>query len=212
LIGVDEKAQRLTNVDPIELADWSKRVERFFDGYAPRLVRDANVRSGSDTIVALYFETHQGAPFVVQYTKGSYPEFVVPWREGTGKRAARRDDLLRILVPIRRFSALIDELNYNLDLVQATPTNESLGTLFREEEFDRVIADGALSTLTNDERQLVISAYLGMNRANQLVTGAISSLALPNTMGRPLDRAWNAVKDCQKRIEGALAGLSRFLK
>ena len=75
----------------------------------------------------------RGAPFVVKGTKGSYPEFVVPWREGTALRAARRDDLLKILVPIRRFSALMDELEYNLALVQATPLIESLGTAFREE-------------------------------------------------------------------------------
>lgn len=145
-------------------------------------------------------------------TKGSYPEFVVPWREGTALRAARRDELLRILIPIRRFSALIDELSYNLALVQATPTIASLGTLFREEEFHRVIADGALSALTDDQRGLVTSAYLGMNRANQLVIGAINNSALPNQSGRPLDQAWQAVRACQQRIEAAHTGLSRFLK
>lgn len=212
LIGVDEKAQRLTNADPVELANWSKSIERFFDGHAPRMVLDANVRFGSDTVVALYFETHQGAPFVVENTKGSYPEFVVPWREGTSKRAARRDDLLRILVPIRRLSALIDELNYNLALAQATTTIESLGALFREEEFDRALADGAFSTLTKDERQLVTSAYRGMDRANQLVKGAVNSSALPNTTGQPLNRAWRAVKACQQPIEAAREGLSRFSK
>jgi hypothetical protein len=212
LIGVDEKNRKLANADPVELANWYKSVESFFDGFAPRLPIDANVRIDGNTVVALYFETQQGAPFVVEGTKGSYPEFVVPWREGTALRAARRDDLLRILVPIRRFAALIDELNYNLALAQATPTNESLGTLFREKEFDKIIADGALSALTDDERQSVTSAYLGMNRANQLVKSAIDGLALPNTMGRPLDRAWQAVKPCQQQIEAARGGLSRFLK
>lgn len=194
LIGVDEKSSKLSNVDPIELANWLSSVESFFDGFAPRLVIDLNLRFDGSTAVALYFETHQGAPFVVQYTKGSYPQFVVPWREGTALRTARRDDLLKILVPIRRFAALVDELNYNFAVVKATPTNESLGRLFRMEEFDRVMGDGALSTLTNHEKQLVTSAYLGMNRANQIVTAAVNSLALPSTTGRPLDRAWTALK------------------
>lgn len=212
LIGVDEKNRKLTNADPVELANWYKSVESFFDGFAPRLPIDANVRIDSSTVLALYFETQQGSPFVVKSPQGGYPEFIVPWREGTALRAARRDDLLKILVPIRRFSALIDELNYNFAVIRATPTNESLGRLFRMEEFDRVMADGALSALTNHEKQLVTSAYLGMNRANQIVTAAVNSLALPTTTGRPLDRAWNAVKDCQELIGAALAGLSRFLK
>lgn len=82
LIGVDEKTCKLSNVDPVELANWCRSVEAFFDGFAPRLIIDANVRIGSATVVALYFETEQGAPFVVEYTRGSYPQFVVPWREG----------------------------------------------------------------------------------------------------------------------------------
>src|SRR5262249_51526875 len=155
----------LTNADPVELANWSKSIERFFDGCAPRMVLDANVRIGSGTVVALYFETHQGAPFVVENTKGSYPEFVVPWREGTSKRAARRDDLLRILVPIRRLSALIDELNFNLAITKATRTLASLGTLFREDEFHQALRNGVLSTLPEELSKSITNAYLSMKRA-----------------------------------------------
>lgn len=71
LIGVDEKNRKLTNVNPVELANWRKSVESFFDGFAPRLPIDANVRIDGNTVVALYFETAQGAPFVVEGTKGS---------------------------------------------------------------------------------------------------------------------------------------------
>jgi len=212
LIGVDEKICKLVNVDPVELANWLKSVESFFDGFAPRLPIDVNLRVDGNTVVALYFETQQGAPFVVKSTKGSYPEFIVPWREGTALRAARREDLLKILVPIRRLSALIDELNYNLAVVESTPLIQSVGHLFRKDEFDKVMADATLSTLNDDDRKLVITAYLEMNRANQLVSGAINSLALPTTVGRPLDRAWRAVRDCKGRIEAARGALLRFLK
>ena len=104
LIGVDEKAPRLTNPNPVELANWFQSVGRFFDGDGPRLVLDTNVRLDDHSAVVLYFETHQGSPFVVKNPQGGYPEFTVPWREGTRKRAARREDLLTILVPIRRFT------------------------------------------------------------------------------------------------------------
>jgi hypothetical protein len=212
LIGVDEKNRRLTNADPVELANWFKAVESFFDGFAPRLPIDANVRIDGNTVVALYFETQQGAPFVVKSPAGGYPEFIVPWREGTALRAASRDQLLTILVPIRGFAALIDELNYNLEVVQKTPIIASLGRLFREVAFDRVMNDGALSALTDDERRLVTYAYHDMKRANQLVTGAINNSALLNQTGSPLDQAWQAVRACQQPIEAALAGLSSFRK
>jgi len=116
LIRIDEKAQRVSSVDTVELANWFKSVERFLDGDAPRMLLDANVRSGGDTVVALHFETHQGAPFVIKNPDGGYPQFVVPWREGTSKRAASRCDLLRILIAIRRLSALVDELNFNVEV------------------------------------------------------------------------------------------------
>lgn len=182
LIGVDEKAQRLTNANPIELANWSKSVERFFDGYAPRMVLDANVRHGGETIVALYFQTHQGAPFVVKNPKGGYPEFIVPWREGTRKRAASRNDLIRILVPIRRLSALLDELNFNFEVTQATGKIALLGALFRDEEFHQALRDGVFPTLPAELRKSITDAYVFMKRANHLVT---VTLAVPSQHRQP---------------------------
>ena len=159
-------------------------------------------------MVALYFETHQGAPFVVKGTKGSYPEFVVPWREGTALRAARRDELLRILVPIRRLSALIDELNFNLAIAQATSTIASLGTLFREDEFHQAIRDGVLSTLPDELSQAITAAYFSMKRANHLVTVALAS-SMYNLRQQQLNEAWSAVRNCRQLIDTARANLSR---
>jgi predicted HTH transcriptional regulator len=53
LIGVDEKNRKLVNVDPVELANWLKSVESFFDGFAPRLLIDLNLRIDGNTVVAL---------------------------------------------------------------------------------------------------------------------------------------------------------------
>jgi hypothetical protein len=212
LIGVDERNCSLTSADPVELANWLKSVESFFDGFAPRLPIDANVRISGNTVVALYFETHQGAPYVVMGTKGSYPEFVVPWREGTAIRAARRDDLLRILVPIRGFSALIDELNYNLEVVQKTPLISDLGGLFREEAFNSVMNDGTLSVLSKDDRPLVTGAYHEMKRSNHLVSAAINDNVVRFQTGDILNRAWQSVKACRQPIQAALNILSRFEK
>ena len=210
IIGVDEKNQRLTGADPLELASWYKSVEQFFDGFAPRLV-DVNVRIESETVVGLCFETEQGAPYVIKnQTGGGYPQFVVPWREGTGLRAARREDLLRILVPIRRLSALIDELEFNLVVARTTKTIDSMGTPFREDEFHKALGDGVLSTLPTDLKQLVTNAYLATTRANRLEAAA---LANANDGWRSeTNRAWQAVSDSRNPLESAHAALSRFLR
>jgi hypothetical protein len=57
------------------------------------------------------------------------------------------------------------------------------------------------------DRKLVRTAYREMNRANQIVSAAINSLALVTTVGRPLDRAWQSVKDCKGHIESARGAL-----
>lgn len=100
LIGVDERNATVSGVDPVEFEGWYKQVQRWFDGYAPDLVIHTNVRIEDHTVVALYFDTAQYAPYVVTNDKGGYPEFSVPWRDGTRIRAARRDELLRLLLPI----------------------------------------------------------------------------------------------------------------
>gem|GEM_PF-4838520 len=53
----------------------------------------------------------------------------------------------RILFPIRRLSALIEELNFNLEIVRATPLIASPGVFFRDDEFHEAFREGALSTL-----------------------------------------------------------------
>lgn len=97
LIGVDQKGGQITGAPGRELADWWPQVRSRFDGLAPHLVRDLAVPYDGKTVVALLFETDR-APFVVT-TKGGPATHEVPWREATGIRSARRDELLRILVP-----------------------------------------------------------------------------------------------------------------
>ena len=209
LIGVDEKNRTITGVDPMELGGWYKSVNSCFDGFAPRLSIDSNIRLASSTIVALYFETHQGAPFVVKGAKGGYPEFIVPWRVGTELRAANRAQLLTILVPIRRFAGLIDELNFNLEVAKAAKTIDHAGALFREDEFHRALSDGALSSLPIVSRTSVTDAYVSINRANQLITAL---LAVPSQHRQPLQQreTHGAISDCLQLISNALSGLSRL--
>ena len=104
IIGIDEKSG-VVGADNIELADWLPTVNSCFNGLFPE-VFDLNVPVDGKTVVALLFSTDR-APFVVKNsaygTQNAGPvELEVPWREGCSTRSARREDLIRLLVPISR--------------------------------------------------------------------------------------------------------------
>src|SRR5258706_11866177 len=77
IIGIDEKHRVLTDPSPTERSSWLAGVSSFFDGFSPSLVNDVNIIIQDKSIVALYFDNEQGAPYVVmQGTGGSYPQYV----------------------------------------------------------------------------------------------------------------------------------------
>jgi hypothetical protein len=100
LIGVNEKGGVVKARD-VDTAKWYSQVEKHFDGYAPAMT-PKNFSVDGLSVVALLFEPEGRAPFVVKNEKGGYPEFSVPWRGETRFRAAKRDELLRILSPLQR--------------------------------------------------------------------------------------------------------------
>jgi hypothetical protein len=108
IIGLDEKSG-VVGADNTELADWLPEVKKCFNGISPD-VTDLNVPVDDKTVVAMVFSTDR-APFVVKNEafgkSGSGPvELEVPWREGRSTRSARREDLVRILVPISRLPSV----------------------------------------------------------------------------------------------------------
>jgi len=99
VIGLDEK-RGATGAEAIEAASWWGQTRRCFDGLAPE-VDLVNVPVAGKTLVALLIDTGR-APYVVKNPDGGAIQYEVPWREGTATRTARREDLLRILVPYVR--------------------------------------------------------------------------------------------------------------
>jgi hypothetical protein len=99
IIGADEGGRRVVSADEQELANWWPAVAQHFDGVTPALVSNLAVPRDSVTVVALLFDTTR-APFVVR--TGTEPALEVPWRRGNSTRTARREDLLRLLVPTFR--------------------------------------------------------------------------------------------------------------
>lgn len=101
IIGLDEErgVTPLSNVDP---ATWVAQVAKEFDQLAPAF-QDLVVPVESSSVVALLIDTTR-RPFVVRNPTfgkqgGGSVALEVPWREGTAVRSARRQDLLRLLVP-----------------------------------------------------------------------------------------------------------------
>jgi hypothetical protein len=170
IIGVDENGSELTNPAPTEKANWIASVNSHFDGVPPTLLRDVNMIIDGKSVVALYFDTEHGAPYVVTYKMGgSYPERVVPWREGTRARAARRHELLRILVPKRNLADLATELEFNINAAKTAGSQ----TFFRHGAFEKAMSDGVISSLDSDLKEQVIRAYIEIANSNRIVDAAM---------------------------------------
>jgi hypothetical protein len=101
VIGLDEQ-RGVVPVGNTDLAQWLAEVRAEFDQLAPAF-QDVIVPVGNGTVVALLIDASR-RPFVVRNAAygqigGGAVSVEVPWREGTSVRSARREDLLRILVP-----------------------------------------------------------------------------------------------------------------
>ncbi|MBG6053636.1 hypothetical protein IWX81_000026 [Salinibacterium sp. CAN_S4] len=98
LVGASESGE-IFALDGTDTADWWASLSSKFDGVPPDLMHHINVPIGSrESVVALLFGTDR-APYVVTVDGGGSAEREVPMRDGTRTRSARRDELLRLLVP-----------------------------------------------------------------------------------------------------------------
>ncbi|WP_104136808.1 helix-turn-helix domain-containing protein [Cryobacterium sp. Y62] len=98
IVGASESGAVFA-LDATDPADWWAKLSSKFDGVAPDLMHHINVPTGAgESVAALLFGTDR-APYVVNAGGGGSPEREVPMRDGTRTRSARRDELLRMLVP-----------------------------------------------------------------------------------------------------------------
>lgn len=82
-----------------DLAQWWPQVESQFDGQPPELDFDLVVPVDDDAVVGLLMST-TAAPYVIR-NRGKGPDREVPWRQATRIRPARREELIRMLSPVR---------------------------------------------------------------------------------------------------------------
>jgi hypothetical protein len=104
IVGLDEQRGVVVPVTPTDLANWLPQCEAEFDGLAPSLT-DVVVPTPAGQLVGLLFDATR-RPYVVRnpaygIEPGDGVSLEVPWRSGTSARSARRDELLRLLVPLQ---------------------------------------------------------------------------------------------------------------
>lgn len=99
IIGIDEETTEVHDISGTDVADWWNQITPKFDQMPPEMIRHITVPVGEDGqhVVAIAFASDR-APYVVK-TGSANPSLEVPMREGTGTRTARRDELLRLLIP-----------------------------------------------------------------------------------------------------------------
>lgn len=117
IIGIDEKSDKVVGAERSDLVKWLDAVRLHFDSLPPDLEKDMVVPVEDTSVVAMLFDTSR-APYVVKNPANGQPgggpvEREVPWRDGTSVRSARREDLIRLLVPIHHLPA-IELLNASL--------------------------------------------------------------------------------------------------
>lgn len=109
IIGVDE-TEGVIGATAEETADWWAGVQSEFDHETPALLTNISIHTNNRTVIGLLFDSSR-APFVIKNAVHGQPnagpvQLEVPWREGNSVRSARREDLIRLLVPAVRTPVL----------------------------------------------------------------------------------------------------------
>lgn len=101
IIGLGEGGEQGA-IENHDAKSWFEAVRRFFNGISPECT-DYRVIAGDMRVVALLFDSSR-LPYVVRNAAygdgGDKVELEVPWRELTTVRSARRDELIRMLMPL----------------------------------------------------------------------------------------------------------------
>ncbi|WP_459384538.1 hypothetical protein [Arthrobacter humicola] len=107
IIGIDEKTGAVHDISGTDVLEWWGQMTPKFDQLPPEMVRHISVPvgEGGEHVMAVAFASDR-APYLVK-TGSANPSLEVPMREGTGTRTARRDELLRLLLPAVRLPRVV---------------------------------------------------------------------------------------------------------
>lgn len=106
--------------------------------------------------------------------------------------------------------ALIDELEFNATVAQHS-SHEVQGCLFQDEQFRRAIREGAIATLREDLKELILAAHVAIGRANQQVSGVMVHAPRGNAWAESVNRASEGINQARRAIAPAREALLGFL-
>lgn len=101
---------------------------------------------------------------------------------------------------------LIHELQFD-SVVASHSSYTEFGCPFAITQFERAVADGTYSILSEDLRAKLRIVYVAMKRANTFIANLISTSPEGNAGAMVSNRAQNAIADTRKPIEEALKAL-----
>lgn len=126
LVGVDEKGRSVPGApaepDP---ANWLPQLHSYWPDLVPGIIWHLSVPYGGVSTVAYLFDASR-APYTVKVSGQGKVDREVPIREGARTRSARREDLLRMVVPAVR-KPTVEVLRALLDLNPGSKTDASEG-------------------------------------------------------------------------------------
>ena len=129
IIGVDEKAGKLTNPESQDAAQWwAQMSKRFDERIAPELMDLVVPVGNSGAVTALLFQTDR-SPYVITVPSVGAVEREVPMRDGTRTRSATRYELLRLLTPAANLPTFA-VLDASLRLREEEEEEELRGSVF----------------------------------------------------------------------------------
>jgi len=98
IIGLDEHTGEIYDTNLGELTVFIAAINKYFDDITPK-INILNIVYEGKSVIALNIETNR-SPYVVKIQpEDKYlPEFYLPWRQGTGHRAAKREDMFKVFL------------------------------------------------------------------------------------------------------------------
>lgn len=117
-------------------------------------------------------------------------------------------------VEVGPLQALVDEIEFNLAVVQSMDSGE-VGCPLRDEQFLRAIRTGSISLVFPELKAAIINAYVAVGRASivsvAVATKQAGGMAHPIPGVRGVD-VHEAIRNCKERLQHAQNQLLSFLQ
>ncbi len=107
--------------------------------------------------------------------------------------------------------ALIDELEYNVTVLECSDDDTNRGALFCDVQFQRAIREGCIAVLETGLKDSILKAYAAMSRASQHILAEANQTFQMEAEGLARNRAQTSIKSAGPLIKDAHSKLITFL-